>query len=157
MILPPLLALLGQTRPADTRHGLSVKRRVASHVSVARLAALALLFHPSNGATSAYDHPLQAHWCARTLGSSCTLQLVPLEIPSEQAIIAAGVDLIDSVSGWRQGKAFHSGTVRTFSRAKVPGDGAPWHYRVSDHAPSEATFDDFWDRLGKDKPEHEKK
>jgi hypothetical protein len=46
--------------------------------------------------------------------------------------------------------------VKTFSRGKVKGDGAPWHYRISEHASSQATFDAFWDRLGNDKAEHEK-
>jgi hypothetical protein len=78
-------------------------------------------------------------------------------LPSEDELLAAGAEILDSVTSWKAGKTFHDGVVRTFSRPKVDGDGAPWHYRVSEHAVTEATFDDFAEKLCKDKPENQKK
>ncbi|THU85648.1 hypothetical protein K435DRAFT_732142 [Dendrothele bispora CBS 962.96] len=81
--------------------------------------------------------------------------LKPAEIPSEDTIIATGKQLLDSTTTWKEGKTYHK-AVKTLSRSKGPGDGAPWHCRVSEHKPDEATFDQLWDKLGKDKPINEK-
>ncbi|KAK0451072.1 hypothetical protein EV421DRAFT_1209326 [Armillaria borealis] len=81
--------------------------------------------------------------------------LKPADIPSEAAILSAGESLLKSTSSWKPGKTYHK-TVKTYSRGKEAGDGAPWHYRVSEHAPAEATFDQMWAKLGTNKAENEK-
>lgn len=81
--------------------------------------------------------------------------LKPADIPSEAAILSAGESLLKSTSSWKPGKTYHK-TVKTYSRGKEAGDGAPWHYRVSEHAPAQATFDQMWGKLGTNKPENEK-
>ncbi|KZP12561.1 hypothetical protein FIBSPDRAFT_921820 [Athelia psychrophila] len=82
--------------------------------------------------------------------------LKPSEIPSEEAIVAAARAILDSTPTWKQGKSFHKKSVKTLSRAKVEGDGANWHVRVSEHGPEDATFDEFWGKLGNDKALNEK-
>ncbi|KAJ3736085.1 hypothetical protein DFJ43DRAFT_1129719 [Lentinula guzmanii] len=80
--------------------------------------------------------------------------LKPSEIPSEEVIFQAADSLIESCASWKQGKTYYK-VVKTHSRAKGPGDGAPWHCRISVHKPDEATFDQMWEKLGKDKPTNE--
>jgi len=81
--------------------------------------------------------------------------LKPSEIPSEEVIIEEGRKLLESTTSWKVGKTFfHS--VQTSFRAKAPGDGAPWYCRISEHTPKEATFDQFWEKLAKDKAINEK-
>ncbi|KAG1756436.1 uncharacterized protein EDB91DRAFT_1092688 [Suillus paluster] len=74
----------------------------------------------------------------------------------EETILALGRDVLESTKTWKVGKTFAKGTVRTLSRAKGPGDGAPWHCRVSEHTKEDATFDEFWSKIGTNKPENEK-
>ncbi|KAK0228741.1 hypothetical protein IW262DRAFT_638051 [Armillaria fumosa] len=81
--------------------------------------------------------------------------LKPADIPSEAAILAAGESLLKSTSSWKPGKTYYK-TVKTYSRGKEAGDGAPWHCRVSEHPPAEATFDQMWAKLGTNKAENEK-
>ncbi|KAG6817788.1 hypothetical protein H0H87_003196 [Tephrocybe sp. NHM501043] len=81
--------------------------------------------------------------------------LKPGALPSEQTLITTATNLIESTSTWIQGKTFHY-TVKTCHRPKGPIDGAPWHCRISEHAPTEATFDQFWAKLGEDKAINEK-
>ncbi|KAF5373727.1 hypothetical protein D9758_000720 [Tetrapyrgos nigripes] len=81
--------------------------------------------------------------------------LKPAGIPSEDAIIQAGKKLLEETQSWKKGKTYQK-VVKTSSRAKGPGDGAPWHCRMSVHKPEEATFDQMWDKLGKNKPLNEK-
>jgi len=57
-------------------------------------------------------------------------------------------ELIDSAKSWKQGKSYNKNTVKTFVRPKGPGDGAPWFVRVSEHTSEDATFDEFWSKLG---------
>jgi len=80
--------------------------------------------------------------------------LRPSEIPSEEVIIEEGKKLIESTTSWTAGKTFNS--VQTCYRAKGDGDGAPWHCRISEHPPNEASFDIFWERLSKNKAINEK-
>ncbi|KAG6376205.1 hypothetical protein JVT61DRAFT_2180 [Boletus reticuloceps] len=82
--------------------------------------------------------------------------LKPQEVPSEDTIIALGKELIDSTATWKKGKTLAKGKVLTLSRPKGPGDGAPWHCRASEHTKEDATFDEFWGKLGVDKAENEK-
>ncbi|KAF7985127.1 hypothetical protein HWV62_9047 [Athelia sp. TMB] len=82
--------------------------------------------------------------------------LKPSEIPSEESILAAGRSILDSIPTWKRGKTFHKNSVQTFSRSKATGDGANWHVRVSEHGPEDATFDEFWSKLGNDKAINEK-
>nr|GAT60087.1 predicted protein [Mycena chlorophos] len=87
------------------------------------------------------------------------LSITPLDagaIPGDDEIISAAETLLESVTTWKQGKKYHSGTVQTYSRAKGPDDGAPWHARLSVHKPEEATLDAMWEKLGKNKAVNEK-
>lgn len=78
------------------------------------------------------------------------------DIPSEEAILVAARELLDSTNTWKQGKSYHKNTVKTYSRPKGPGDGAAWCCRVSEHTSADATFDEFWSKLGNDKAMNEK-
>ncbi|KAI0780672.1 hypothetical protein BD413DRAFT_464425 [Trametes elegans] len=83
--------------------------------------------------------------------SDLHLSITPIkssEIPSEDAIIAAGKQLLEGTSSWKQGKAYQHNTVKTFSRPKGPKDGAGWFGRVSEHTTQDASFDEFWSKLG---------
>ncbi|KIK59604.1 hypothetical protein GYMLUDRAFT_44567 [Collybiopsis luxurians FD-317 M1] len=81
--------------------------------------------------------------------------LKPSEIPPEEDILKAADTLIESCTSWKQGKTYQK-VVKTYSRGKGPGDGAPWHCRISVHKREEATFDLMWAKLGKDKAVNEK-
>lgn len=81
--------------------------------------------------------------------------LTPSEIPSEETIITEGITLIESTSSWPEGKTFFN-NIKTLYHAKRLGDGAPWHVRLSEHAPEELTFDQLWENLAIDKPVKEK-
>ncbi|CAL1705168.1 unnamed protein product [Somion occarium] len=86
------------------------------------------------------------------------LSITPLklaDIPSEHSILRAGRAALTSPIPWRQGKTYYH-TVRTYSRPKSPWDGAAWHCRVSEHGSDEATFDEFWSKLGINKAANEK-
>ncbi|KAH9930738.1 uncharacterized protein B0H18DRAFT_1145168 [Fomitopsis serialis] len=92
------------------------------------------------------------------MSSDYQLSITPVklsQLPSEETIAALGEALLDSTKSWKQGKTFQKGTVKTSSRPKGPQDGAPWHCRVSEHAPEDATFDEFWSKLGEDKANNE--
>ncbi|KIM48728.1 hypothetical protein M413DRAFT_437901 [Hebeloma cylindrosporum] len=80
--------------------------------------------------------------------------LKPSEIPSEETIIFEGKVLIDSTASWKAGKTFFD-VVKTSSRGKLEGDGAPWHCRISVHSPTDITFDQLWDKLSRNKAENE--
>ena len=56
---------------------------------------------------------------------------------------------------WKQGKTYQHNKVKTFSRSKGPKDGAGWYCRVSEHTKEDATFDEFWSKLGENKAENE--
>lgn len=45
--------------------------------------------------------------------------------------------------------------MKTYSRQKFRGEIANWHCRVSEHGPEDATFDEFWEKLGVNKGENE--
>ncbi|CDO73542.1 hypothetical protein BN946_scf185014.g12 [Trametes cinnabarina] len=77
------------------------------------------------------------------------------DIPSKEEIIKAGKQLLESTTSWKQGKAYQHGKVKTFSRAKGPKDGAGWYARVSEHSKDDATFEEFWSKLGENKAENE--
>ncbi|KAH9857137.1 hypothetical protein C2E23DRAFT_865738 [Lenzites betulinus] len=90
--------------------------------------------------------------------SNVYLSITPVksaEIPSEEEIIKAGKELLESTSSWKQGKVYQHNTVKTFSRSKGPKDGAAWFGRLSEHTSEEATFEEFWSKLGEDKAENE--
>ncbi|KAG1891353.1 hypothetical protein F4604DRAFT_1876468 [Suillus subluteus] len=57
--------------------------------------------------------------------------------------LALGRQVLESTESWKVGKTFSKGTVQALSRAKGPGDGAPWHCRISKHTTEDATFDEF--------------
>jgi len=78
----------------------------------------------------------------------------PSEIPSEESIIAEGKILIESTTSWKAGKTFFN-SVKTSSRGKFQGDGAPWHCRISEHPPTDITFDQLWNKLSYNKAENE--
>lgn len=78
------------------------------------------------------------------------------ELPSDEQVIAAAREVLEASKGWKKGKAYQKNTVQTYSRPKGPGDGAPWYSRVSEHTAAEATFDEFWSKIGTDHSENEK-
>jgi hypothetical protein len=69
-------------------------------------------------------------------------------------LIAQGKSVLETTAGWNQGKTYHK-VVKTYSRPKFRGETANWHCRVSEHGPEEATFDEFWSRLGVNKGKNE--
>ncbi|KAF9014104.1 hypothetical protein BDQ17DRAFT_442295 [Cyathus striatus] len=84
-----------------------------------------------------------------------TLKALKLsEISSSDVILAEGDAIMKSTSSWKPGKVYF-GNVQSYSRPKRPGDEAPWHCRVSKHAADEVTFDDLWDKLGRNKAKNE--
>ncbi|EPS93319.1 hypothetical protein FOMPIDRAFT_1136399 [Fomitopsis schrenkii] len=91
------------------------------------------------------------------MSSEYQLSITPVKVsqlPSEETILALSEALLESTKSWKQGKTFNK-VVKTSSRPKGPQDGAPWHSRVSEHAPEDATFDEFWSKLGEDKANNE--
>lgn len=76
------------------------------------------------------------------------------DIPPESGIITEGRALVDSSTSWKKGKTYYKNVV-TYSGPKRPGDDAPWYCRVSVHTPEEATFDQLWDKLGRNKATNE--
>jgi len=83
-------------------------------------------------------------------------ELQPNELPSEEQVIAAAREVLEASKGWKKGKKYQKNTVQTYSRPKGPGDGAPWYCRVSEHTAAEATFDEFWNKIGINHSENEK-
>ena len=77
-------------------------------------------------------------------------------IPSEELILSSAQEILESVSSWKEGKTFSKGKVKTYSRPKAAGDGAAWHARLSEHTTEDATFDEFWSKLGNNKAINEK-
>ncbi|KAH9043278.1 hypothetical protein EDB85DRAFT_1914411 [Lactarius pseudohatsudake] len=83
-------------------------------------------------------------------------ELRPDELPSDEQVVAAAREVLEASKGWKKGKAYQKNTVRTCSNPKGPGDGASWHCRVSEHTAAEATFDEFWSKIGINHSENEK-
>lgn len=101
--------------------------------------------------------PLKISGTANFLYIVCTVAVyLSAEIPSEDVILTAARTLIDSVTTWKAGKSYQKNTVKTYSRPKFPGDGAPWHCRISEHTAEDANFDEFWSKLGVNKAMNEK-
>lgn len=95
--------------------------------------------------------------CRMVLGG-CNIERVrDPALPSEETIISLGQALLDSTTSWKPAKIFQKGTVKTYSRHKGSQDGAPWHCRFSEHTPEDATFDEFWSKLGENKANNEMK
>ncbi|KAI9466168.1 hypothetical protein BJY52DRAFT_329974 [Lactarius psammicola] len=82
-------------------------------------------------------------------------ELRPNELPSDEQVIAAAREVLEASKGWKKGKVYQKNTVRTYARPKGPGDGASWHCRVSEHTEAEATFDEFWSKIGINHSENE--
>lgn len=78
------------------------------------------------------------------------------EIPSEDKLLQAGHELIEASLTWPFTKAFVKGTVKGYKHPKGGDDDQFWFCRVSEHAPAEVTFEEFWHGLGVKKGEHEK-
>ncbi|KAL0066409.1 hypothetical protein AAF712_006451 [Marasmius tenuissimus] len=94
------------------------------------------------------------------MSQSSTFQLTitplkPATIPADEPILVAAEKILDASRSWKPGKTYHQ-VVKTFTEPKTQADGAPWHCRVSEHTPQEATFDQFWDKLGNNKAVNEK-
>ena len=62
---------------------------------------------------------------------------------------------MDETASWKQGKSYHHHLVKTFHRKKGPKDGTAWYARVSEHDKEDATFEEFWNKLGLNKAENE--
>ena len=85
-----------------------------------------------------------------------TFPQMHIDLPSDEQVIAVGRELLEATNVWKKGKVYQKNTVQTYFRPKGAGDGASWHCRVSEHTPAEVTFDEFWNRIGKDHSENEK-
>jgi hypothetical protein len=79
-----------------------------------------------------------------------------IELPSDEQAVAASREVLEATKGWKKGKSYQKNTVQTYSTPKGPGDGAGWYCRVSEHTPAEATFDEFWSKIGDNHSENEK-
>lgn len=77
------------------------------------------------------------------------------EIPAADVIIKAGREVLDSTHSWKQGKSYQKNAVKTSHRAKGPKDGTAWYCRASEHTKKDATFDEFWSKLGQNRAENE--
>ncbi|OAX36596.1 hypothetical protein K503DRAFT_784230 [Rhizopogon vinicolor AM-OR11-026] len=73
------------------------------------------------------------------------------EIPPEETIFSLGREALESTN---LGKWVRP--TQSLSRAERSGDGAAWHGRISKHIKEDATFDEFWSKLGVNKAENEK-
>ena len=84
------------------------------------------------------------------------LPLKPSEVPSEDAVLAAGKEILAASGSWKQGKTYQK-IVKTYTYSPSPkgGDGTKWACRVSEHTREDGTFDDFWSGLGTNKAENE--
>lgn len=78
------------------------------------------------------------------------------DIPPESTIISLGNELLATTDSWRKGKTFAKGKVLTLHRPPGYGDESSWYCRVSRHDKEDATFDEFWSKLGVNKAENEK-
>ncbi|KIK31149.1 hypothetical protein PISMIDRAFT_670132 [Pisolithus microcarpus 441] len=78
------------------------------------------------------------------------------DIPPESAIIALGNELLVATESWKKGKTFAKGKVLTLHRPPGNGNESSWYCRVSQHDKEDATFDEFWSKLGVNKAENEK-
>lgn len=78
------------------------------------------------------------------------------DIPPESTIISLGNELLAATDSWRKGKTFAKGKVLTLHRPPGYGDESSWYCRVSRHDKEDATFDEFWSKLGVNKAENEK-
>ena len=88
------------------------------------------------------------------LPQSTTNSLLCEELPSEEKLLAQGKSVLETTVNWEQGKTYHK-AVKTSSRSKFKGESANWHCRVSEHGPEDATFDEFWAKLGVNKGQNE--
>jgi len=79
----------------------------------------------------------------------------PSDIPSEEVILERGREVLEQSKTWKQGKSYANNTVKTYSKPKASGEKAGWYCRVSEHAPEECTFEEFWSKLGENKAENE--
>jgi hypothetical protein len=84
------------------------------------------------------------------------LQIDNVALPSDEQVVAAGRDVLEATNSWKKGKRYQKNTVQIYSRPKGPGDGASWYCRVSEHTAAEATFDEFWSKIGSNHSENEK-
>ena len=85
------------------------------------------------------------------------LPIKPSEIPSEDAIIAAGKEILAASANWKQGKTYRK-VVKTYTYSPSPkggNGGTSWVCRVSEHTREDGTFEDFWNGLGTSKAENE--
>ncbi|THG98688.1 hypothetical protein EW026_g3539 [Hermanssonia centrifuga] len=91
------------------------------------------------------------------MASEYKLNVTPVkvsELPTAETLLVQGRTIIESTNDWKQGKTFYK-VVKTYSAPKAPGEPAGWYCRVSEHTPEDATFDEFWEKLGVNKGENE--
>jgi len=102
---------------------------------------------------------------AQTQTNSFQFSLAPFklsDLPAEETLITAAQRLMESTLTWKQGKTYHK-VIKTYQSTQptAASDGGlasslQWHCRVSEHTPEEATFEQFWEKLGKNKAVNEK-
>lgn len=68
-------------------------------------------------------------------------------------MLASARALVADIKTWKQGKTINDG-VHIYSK-RASGAPAGWHCRISEHAAADATFDEFWAKLGVDKADNE--
>lgn len=81
---------------------------------------------------------------------SCSREL---DIPSEESIIAAGRELIESTDSWQLKKTINN--VKVVHKPATSTDGS-WFCRISEHSPEEVTYDQLWDKMARNKAQNEK-
>ncbi|KAF7778530.1 hypothetical protein Agabi119p4_2875 [Agaricus bisporus var. burnettii] len=77
----------------------------------------------------------------------------PIDIPSEESIIAAGRELIESTDSWQLKKTINN--VKVVHKPATSTDGS-WFCRISEHSPEEVTYDQLWDKMARNKAQNEK-
>lgn len=74
-----------------------------------------------------------------------TIELLPIEV-----LIRDGQSVLEASITWKKGKTF--GDVKTFSyRVREGQRSVTWHCRVSEHRREDLTFEELWEKLGKNK------
>ncbi|KAF8881616.1 hypothetical protein BD779DRAFT_1445399, partial [Infundibulicybe gibba] len=78
-----------------------------------------------------------------------------VELPSAETLLQDGELVLESSLSWKQGRTFNR--VKTYYH-KPAGPGRPntWFCRVSEHQREEVSFEQLWEKLGKDKVLKEK-
>lgn len=75
-------------------------------------------------------------------------ELDAVELPQMEELIRDGESILDASMSWKRGKTF--GDVETFFCTTVE-DSRRWYCRVSQHREEDISFEQFWEKLGRNK------